>query len=275
MSNYPVIKVSDVEGYNIVYPITYYAPYQPAAYASTAITFPTIIASAGEQDMAASDYSEVQTTEMPSGWFIFCTSIDVDGAYNGADGSFSVTKSLSEVLSAQEVSPGNIVIVKNNAGNAYLPEWNYNGIGDLVNGEGYQIKLVEAQSFTFKGNPLTVEDDDGNRAYGSIIYFLAGWNIKGNPLPYADGLTDELFEHPTWPIILNGALNSDFNNVPFISGDVSMDGSIVIIKNNAGMAFLPEWSYDGIGALIPGHAYQIKIEASGYQGNAGSVEITM
>jgi len=36
-----------------------------------------------------------------------------------------------------------IVIVKDNLGNAYLPEWNFNGIGDLERGYGYQIKITE------------------------------------------------------------------------------------------------------------------------------------
>jgi len=37
-----------------------------------------------------------------------------------------------------------ILIVKDNNGEAYLPEWNFNGIGDLIPGFGYQIKVTEA-----------------------------------------------------------------------------------------------------------------------------------
>jgi len=36
-----------------------------------------------------------------------------------------------------------IVIVKNSVGSAYLPEWGFNGIGNLNPGYGYQIKLTE------------------------------------------------------------------------------------------------------------------------------------
>jgi len=36
-----------------------------------------------------------------------------------------------------------IEIVKNNAGSVYLPEYNFNGIGDLIPGQGYQIKVTE------------------------------------------------------------------------------------------------------------------------------------
>jgi len=37
----------------------------------------------------------------------------------------------------------NIMIVKDNQGAVYLPEWGFNGIGDLTPGLGYQIKLIE------------------------------------------------------------------------------------------------------------------------------------
>ena len=35
----------------------------------------------------------------------------------------------------------NIIIAKDGFGNAYLPEWNFNGLGDLYRGYGYQIKV--------------------------------------------------------------------------------------------------------------------------------------
>ena len=36
-----------------------------------------------------------------------------------------------------------IIIVKNGIGNAYLPEWGYNGLGDLERGYGYLIKVTD------------------------------------------------------------------------------------------------------------------------------------
>ena len=36
-----------------------------------------------------------------------------------------------------------ISLVKNSLGSAYLPEWGFNGIGNLNPGYGYQIKLTE------------------------------------------------------------------------------------------------------------------------------------
>ena len=37
-----------------------------------------------------------------------------------------------------------IVIVKDNGGNVYMPEFGFNGIGSLERNRGYQIKLTEA-----------------------------------------------------------------------------------------------------------------------------------
>ena len=35
-----------------------------------------------------------------------------------------------------------LVIAKDSNGNAYLPEWNFNGIGLMLSGKGYQVKML-------------------------------------------------------------------------------------------------------------------------------------
>ena len=47
----------------------------------------------------------------------------------------------SEVFSEINAS-GNILIVKDYLGSAFLPEWEFNGIGDMQPGEGYQVKML-------------------------------------------------------------------------------------------------------------------------------------
>ena len=43
-----------------------------------------------------------------------------------------------------------LIIAKDNNGLTYLPEWNYNGIGDLVGGYGYQLKTtIQIDNFNF------------------------------------------------------------------------------------------------------------------------------
>ena len=45
-----------------------------------------------------------------------------------------------------------IIIIKNYAGLAYLPTFNYNGIGNMDPGQGYLMKLDTVVDFTYPGN---------------------------------------------------------------------------------------------------------------------------
>lgn len=47
---------------------------------------------------------------------------------------------------------GNLVIVKDYAGEAYLPQWGYNGIGNMQAGQGYQLKVNEPAVLQFLPN---------------------------------------------------------------------------------------------------------------------------
>jgi len=47
------------------------------------------------------------------------------------------------VIEAFSTVEDKIIIVKDNIGNAYLPEFGYNGIGDLEFAKGYQLKITE------------------------------------------------------------------------------------------------------------------------------------
>ena len=35
------------------------------------------------------------------------------------------------------------IIFKDNSGNSYMPEFSFNGIGDLITGHGHQIKVTD------------------------------------------------------------------------------------------------------------------------------------
>ncbi|MDB2621836.1 DUF1566 domain-containing protein [Flavobacteriales bacterium] len=81
-----------------------------------------------------------------------------------------------------------VIIVKNNDGNAYLPEFSYNGIGDLELHQGYQIKLTEAiNDFQFCPfiDYLTINCTDENAcnyniAQGVCIYPDEAYDCNGN-----------------------------------------------------------------------------------------------
>ena len=50
------------------------------------------------------------------------------------------------------LSDGSLVIVKDSEGSAYLPEWAFNGIGDMFSGNGYQIKTNEGYTLIYLSN---------------------------------------------------------------------------------------------------------------------------
>jgi hypothetical protein len=80
---------------------------------------------------------------LPQGWSMF--------GYNCEEPQ-EVTTALNEIVDK-------IVIVKDHFGNAYLPELDFNGIGDFTNGVGYQIKMIEqVDGFQFCSSVLP---DDG------------------------------------------------------------------------------------------------------------------
>jgi hypothetical protein len=80
---------------------------------------------------------------LPQGWSMF--------GYN-CDEAQEVTPALHEIVDK-------IVIVKDHFGNAYLPELDFNGIGNFTNGVGYQVKMIEqVDGFQFCSSVLP---DDG------------------------------------------------------------------------------------------------------------------
>mgnify|MGYP001274599098 CR=1 FL=1 len=64
-----------------------------------------------------------------------------------------------------------VIIVKNSSGNAYLPDWDYNGIGDMQVGQGYYIKTNQSTSLEICGEYQLPEENS--------IELNAGWNIIG------------------------------------------------------------------------------------------------
>lgn len=116
-----------------------------------------------------------------------------------------------------------VLIVKDGNGLAYLPEWDFNGIGEWNVKQGYQLKSAAQTSLDIEGVSIQPEL--------CPIEILSGWNIISY-LRQTPANAGEVFE------------------------DVITD--IVIIKNSAGLAYLPEWDFNGIGDLLVGQGYQVK-----------------
>ena len=95
----------------------------------------------------------------------------------------------------------------------------------MIAGQGYQIKLNSVQQLTIFGNMLTPEL--------TPIELTLGWNL----IAY-------LRQSPA--------------DVAAVFQEMLSNGSLVIVKDSEGNAYLPEWAFNGIGDMISGKAYQIK-----------------
>ena len=123
------------------------------------------------------------------------------------------------------ISPNNsnVVIMKNALGMAYLPAWGFDGIGLLEYGQGYQLKVNELDTLIVNGVY--------NSALNSIE-LSEGWNIMS-------------------------VLSKNEMNLELVTASLIDD--LVIVKDNIGLVYLPNWDFNSIGNVIPGQAYHIKM----------------
>ena len=118
-----------------------------------------------------------------------------------------------------------LIIIKDYLGNAYLPEWDFNGIGSAQIGRGYLIKVNQTVIFTFYGTYLSPELNP--------ISLPPGWSIVGYLRTESTPL-DQIFE-------------------TLVEQDL-----IIIVKDYQGYAYLPEYNFNGVGNMNPGQGYLIK-----------------
>ncbi|GIS04787.1 MAG: hypothetical protein CM15mP107_4070 [Bacteroidota bacterium] len=78
-----------------------------------------------------------QEIQLPEGWSIFSTYLNLE--------NMDISVALNPI---QE----QLVIVKDYLGMAYLLEWNYNGIGDIILGHAYQVKVNQETVLEFEGD---------------------------------------------------------------------------------------------------------------------------
>jgi hypothetical protein len=150
-----------------------------------------------------------QTIALPAGWSMFST-------YMAAE-DMDLVEVLAPIVDK-------VVIAKDFAGSAYLIEWDFNAIGDMLVGQGYQIKTTEAVELEICGEYMFPEDNP--------IALTAGWNLIGY-------------------------LRTEAAPADLVFGDLDA-GNLVIAKDFLGAAYLPEWNFNGIGDMAPGQGYQVK-----------------
>ena len=151
-----------------------------------------------------------QVINLPASWSLFSTYMLADDM------------DIASVLNNLDTE---IILVKDYEGMAFLPSWNFNGIGEMLVGQGYQIKIQDATNLTVEGDYIFPEENP--------IYLTEGWNLVAY-LRLESALVDAVFE------------------------SVNSNGNLIVVKDDQGLAYLPDWNFNGIGNLSPGKAYQVK-----------------
>ena len=98
---------------------------------------------------------------LPGGWTIF---------------GYTCIEPVDAILGFSNVIE-QVVIVKDSEGNAYLPDYFFNGIGDLIYSRGYQIKTTEEiLGFSFCTSLIVTENtpqrEVGDLAEGGIVFYV-------------------------------------------------------------------------------------------------------
>jgi len=119
-----------------------------------------------------------------------------------------------------------LIIVKDNHGNVYFPDYNFNSLGAFEIGKGYYVKTKLPISLELCGSYAWPEDHS--------IPLSAGWNIIG----YLRLL-------PT--------------NVEVVLSELNESNNLIVIKDYSGHLYLRRFNFNGLGYMQPGQGYQLKV----------------
>ena len=216
------------------------------------------------------DYIEHMCTELTEGWFIIgipllLTSIKKGHSAGGvnpedydadANGNVNIQQFLYNHIytTADGTVPlyyqdpdqfiDSVQIIKNNAALIYWPQFNFNSIGNIKQFEGYQIRTNHGSSLYLKysGNPIFDSITNSTDVQYELVdgtaqdsnELVAGWNMISFP--------------STQPI----------DAVAFFQEFTDL-GVLQIVKNNSAEVYWPEFFFNGIGNLIPGQGYQVRL----------------
>tara|TARA_B110000977_G_C11081390_1_gene493053 strand:- start:512 stop:4006 length:3495 start_codon:yes stop_codon:yes gene_type:complete len=132
-----------------------------------------------------------------------------------------------ELLMSSLLAPvtDDIVIMKDEDGLAYWPAYSFNEIGDLSDEKGYKLLMGQGHQVTFTGRKVIPNE--------KVLNLKKGWQI----MPY---------------------LREDNASVEAVFEDIKE--SIVIVKDDLGNVYWPDWDVNSIGNMKAGEGYQIKLE---------------
>ena len=165
----------------------------------------------GVSTLGSLNHFSCQEIILPGGWFMYSSYIETENMD-------------AEILMDQ--IQDNLIIVKDNSGNVYLPEWSFNGIGEIDYHYGYQIKTNVIDVLELCGLQMYPEDHP--------IILSSGWNL----IAY---------------------LRETAESLEYVLESIDFDNNIIIVKDFNGSPYFPEFSFNGIGDMKPGQGYQIKV----------------
>ena len=116
-----------------------------------------------------------------------------------------------------------LIIAKDNNGAVYMPEFDFNGIGDWTFKEGYQYKMSDPYILTVRGSRVVPELNE--------MTLLSGWNL----ISY---------------------LRKDPADIALTFEDIT--DHLIIVKDEDGAVYMPEFAFNGIGNFKQGIGYQVK-----------------
>ncbi|PKL85607.1 MAG: hypothetical protein CVV22_06795 [Ignavibacteriae bacterium HGW-Ignavibacteriae-1] len=155
-------------------------------------------------------------------------SINLIAGWNMISTYLTPTDTSIEMIFAQIVD--DIVIVKNNIGQIYYPEFSINDIGNWSIYEGYQVYTSQSNTLEISGQVISPQD--------TPINLGIGWSI----VPY---------------------LRSGPMNIEDAMQSLTDDEALVIAKNNLGQIYYPAFGINDIGNMLAGQGYQIYLIKTG------------
>lgn len=168
----------------------------------------TLLLNNGIEANACPPIETTQSLDFHQGWNLFSKNVITENEL------------MEELFGSVE---GQVVIVKDVAGNVYWPFFNLNTIGHYNVNEGYLVKF---------------ESDVILNLTGVLIppYFEYSLNDGWNIMPYYE--------------------DESINAVEFLN---SISSQVIIVKDEIGNVYLPDYNFNNIGALHEGKAYYIKL----------------
>lgn len=171
-------------------------------------------------EVTESPLIQTQTIILPLGWSIFSTYIE------------PANPNIAEVL---QLLGDTVIISKNGVGQVYWPSYGFNGIGNMVVGQGYQLKLSGAGNHYLNVSGMAVVPQN------VVLSLPANWSIIGY-LRQSPGNAEQMF-------------------APLISPQGTA-GLLHIAKDDQGNVYWPFYGLNLIGSLQPGEGYQVKMNSA-------------